>query len=117
MSDLLAFFDEIEQDEDLGKAFSEVQALEDICKLAESYGYNFSAEELEDYYLQQVAGGGFTAVNKETYVGTIKQIVNGTGNLALNYGDVSVAGGSIDNGEKTKVDPMAVLGVIFGSRQ
>ena len=117
MSDLLAFFDEIEHNEDLRHAFFELQDLDDICKLAKSYGYHFSIEELEDYYLQQVAGGGVTGVQKTNYTVSINQNVNGSGNVAVNYGDATAAGGSVDNSGKTKVDPLAFLGALFGSRQ
>lgn len=111
MEDLLAFLDELEQDEDLKKAFLEVKDFDDVCRLAKSYGYYFTVDELEEYYLQQVAGGSL--VNSESKKGTINQNVSGNGNVVMNYGDATVADYA-EGTQKPQVDPMAVLGMLFG---
>ena len=112
MEDLLAFLDELEQDEDLKKAFLEVKDFDEICRLAKSYGYYFTVDELEAYYLEQVAGGAF--VHNENQRGTLTQNINGNNNTAINYGDVTVAEGYVDGTQKAQVDPVAVLGMLFG---
>lgn len=113
MEDLLAFLDELEQDEDLKKAFLEVKDFDDVCRLAKSYGYYFTVDELEEYYMQQVAGGSL--VHTENKTGTLTQNINGNNNTAINYGDVTVADGYVDGTQKVSVDPMAVLGLLFGT--
>lgn len=112
MEDLLAFLDELEQDEDLKRAFMEVKDFDGVCRLAKSYGYYFTVDELEEYYMQQVSGGSF--VHEENKAGKIEQIVNGDGNVVMNYGDATVTDGYVDMTEQAKVDPTAVLGMIFG---
>lgn len=112
MEDLLAFLDELEQDEDLKKAFLEVKDFDGICGLAKSYGYYFTVDELEAYYLEQVAGGALITSNSQT--GTLTQNINGNNNMAINYGDVTVADGYVDGTQKAQVDPVAVLGMLFG---
>ncbi len=117
MEDLLAFLDELEQDEVLKKAFLEAEDFDDICKLAKSYGYYFTVDELEEYYLQQVSGGAF--VHTENQAGTLTQHVDGDNNVVMNYGDVTVAKGYVDGSQKTPMtyeQKMAVLGMLFGGR-
>ncbi len=114
VEDLLAFLDELEKDEDLKKAFLEVKGFADVCRLAKSYGYYFTVDELEEYYMQQVAGGSL--VHEEIKTGTINQNVNGNGNFMMNYGDATVTDGYVDMTEQAKVDPMAVLGMVLGKR-
>lgn len=111
VEDLLAFLDELEQDEDLKRAFMEVKDFDDVCRLAKSYGYYFTVDELEEYYMQQASGG--TLVHVENKTGMISQNVNGDGNFVMNYGDVTVADYA-EGTQKPQVDPMAVLGMIFG---
>ena len=111
MEDLLAFLDELEQDEDLKRAFMEVKDFDDICRLAKRYGYYFTVDELEEYYMQQVSGGSF--VHEENNTGNISQNVNGDGNVVMNYGDVTVAD-YVEGTQTAQVDPMAVLELLFG---
>ncbi len=112
MEDLLAFLDELEQDEDLKKAFLKAKDFDDVCRLAKSYGYYFTVDELEEYYMQQVSGGAL--VHNESKTGALTQIIEGSNNMAINYGDVTVADGYVGGQQKAQVDPMAVLGMLFG---
>ncbi len=56
----------IGDEEKLLKAVNEAKDLDEICKIAESYGYKITTEEIGDYYMQQVSGEVLVNVNCTT---------------------------------------------------
>lgn len=94
MKTLEDFLKDIDTDESLKSSLEDAESVNDLCKIAQKYGYNFTEDEMVEYYLDAVSGG-LGDVDKSSYSGSINQTINGSQNVQINYGDVTVSGGNV----------------------
>lgn len=112
MKSLKDFLGDIKNNKNLKQKFKGLSELQDVTTLARQYGYNFSEDELTKIYLEAVSGGAF--VDNNSYSGSLNQYINGSRNLQINYGDVTVAGGDVSEKNSPEIDKLAILNLIFG---
>ena len=113
MKGLKDFLNDIKSNENLKQKFKGLSELQEVTTLARQYGYNFSEDELTETYLDAVSGGAF--IDNTSQSGQIRQQIYGDKNLQFNYGDVTVSGRDTSGKIPSKVDPLAVLNLIFGN--
>ena len=92
MKTLEDFFADVDMNKQLKASFDNTKSLTELCEKAKKYGYNFTEDEIAEYYLDAVSGG-LVDVDKSSYSGSIKQTIKGDRNVQINYGNVTVAGG------------------------
>ena len=94
MKTIKDFLNDIETNKQLKVSLENTKSVEEICKEAKKFGYDFSENELVEYYLDAVSGG-FGDVDKSRYTGTLTQKIEGEQNIQVNYGNVIASGGDV----------------------
>ena len=110
MKNLNDFLKDLDKNADLKQKFENTSDLKEICNLAKRYGYEFSENELTEFYLESVSGGSLVDTSDQS--GSITLRTEGDGNTQMNFGSVTISKG---NSYEGNVDPMEVLKLLFGN--
>lgn len=105
MKGLEDFLNDLKNDENLQKKFSETKDPSAAQDLLKKEGYHVSEDELMEFYLENVSGGFLDS--NETNVD------QGIGDSAI-VGNSNIVWINQNNGNVTTVDPMEVLKLLLG---
>lgn len=94
MKTLEDFLRDVDINEQLKVSLEDTESVAELCDKAKKHGYDFTEDELTEYYLDAVSGG-FGDVDKSSYGGSLSQTIEGDHNVQINYGDVTVSGGDV----------------------
>lgn len=102
MKTLKDFLKDVYINEQLKVSLEDTESVAELCDKAKKHGYDFTEDELTEYYLDAVSGG-LCDVDKSSYSGNLNQTIEGDGNIQINYGDVTVSGVDVSKGENVPI--------------
>lgn len=114
MKTLKDFLNDISTNEQLGESFESFDSITELCNEANKRGYNFSEDELTEYYLDAVAGGAF--IDNTTTIQEVVHTSNINGNNNFLYSTLNVdftADGTAKQNTQS-IDKLAVLSMLLG---
>ena len=113
MKTIKDFLNDIETNEQLKISLENIKSVEEMCKEARKFGYDFSENELVEYYLDAVSGG-FGDVDKSSYTGTLTQKIKGEQNIQVNYGNVIASGGDVSQNSSAQLTADQKFQLVMG---
>lgn len=93
MKTLKNFLNDLVTDNQLRAHFEKIDSMIGLCKEAQKYGYDFTEAELTECYLDAVSGGA--GIDNSSHTGSLEQRVEGTNNVQINYGNITVSDGIV----------------------